>query len=133
MGNDGQALPPYLMQAISQKTVLCNLSPTNRFRLWCHNIAFDARFDAFILTLILISSALLAVEDPVRPEAQVGGCVHDIVLGLLRFQSCSIRLALNTCAVNRSTKISRQLTSYLQLSSPLSCLSRSSPSACGAT
>ena len=76
LGNDGKKLRPYLMQDISQKTVLCNLSSTNRFRLWCHNIAFDARFDGFILTLILISSALLAVEDPVRPDAQVeeGGC-----------------------------------------------------------
>eukprot|EP00045_Choanoeca_perplexa_P018233 m.282974 g.282974 ORF g.282974 m.282974 type:complete len:1665 (+) comp17755_c0_seq4:1769-6763(+) len=71
VANDGKELRPYLMQDITQNTVLCSLTPTNKFRLWCHNIAFDSRFDAFILLLILISSALLAVEDPVHPEAQI--------------------------------------------------------------
>jgi hypothetical protein len=71
LGNDGKELRPYLMQDISQNTAFFCLSPTNPFRLWCHNIAFDSRFDAFILLLILVSSALLAVEDPVNPDASV--------------------------------------------------------------
>lgn len=47
------------------------LGPDNTVRRWCHRVGFDRRFDSLVLTLIIISSALLAAEDPVNPDAEI--------------------------------------------------------------
>eukprot|EP00730_Choanoeca_flexa_P002876 TRINITY_DN11215_c0_g1_i2.p1 TRINITY_DN11215_c0_g1~~TRINITY_DN11215_c0_g1_i2.p1 ORF type:complete len:973 (+),score=264.15 TRINITY_DN11215_c0_g1_i2:187-2919(+) len=69
--SQGKELPSHMMQHMANNTVLCGLTSSNAFRQWCHRIAFDDRFDAFILMLIVISSALLAAEDPVNPDATI--------------------------------------------------------------
>jgi len=61
----------WLMQPINNYNAFFALSMTNRFRLFVHRIAFDRRFDTMILLAILISSLLLAVENPVDGNAPI--------------------------------------------------------------
>lgn len=42
--------------------------PKNRFRLFCYRIIRHSLFDNFILICIMISSAMLAVEDPLQSK-----------------------------------------------------------------
>ncbi|XP_032322744.1 voltage-dependent L-type calcium channel subunit alpha-1S isoform X1 [Camelus ferus] len=44
-------------------------SPTNRIRILCHRIVNATWFTNFILLFILLSSAALAAEDPIRAES----------------------------------------------------------------
>ncbi|XP_037352726.1 voltage-dependent L-type calcium channel subunit alpha-1S [Talpa occidentalis] len=44
-------------------------SPTNKFRVLCHRIVNATWFTNFILLFILLSSAALAAEDPIRAES----------------------------------------------------------------
>ena len=46
-------------------------SQSNKFRVWVHHTVFTTAMDNFILVLIIISSLLLAVEDPVNKEADI--------------------------------------------------------------
>lgn len=61
----------WLMQPINDYKPFFVLAPTNRFRVFVHGVAFDRRFDTLILLAILISSVLLAVEDPVNENALI--------------------------------------------------------------
>ncbi|XP_007456198.1 PREDICTED: voltage-dependent L-type calcium channel subunit alpha-1S [Lipotes vexillifer] len=45
------------------------LSPTNKIRVLCHRIVNATWFTNFILLFILLSSAALAAEDPIRTES----------------------------------------------------------------
>ena len=60
----------FLLTPQNNNSLFC-LTPSNPVRRFCHRIAFDRRFDAFVLLLIIISSALLAAENPTDPDAQI--------------------------------------------------------------
>lgn len=46
-------------------------SSTNPLRSWAYSLAFARWFENFVLVCIVISSALLAIEDPVHENAQI--------------------------------------------------------------
>ncbi|XP_065165999.1 voltage-dependent calcium channel type D subunit alpha-1 isoform X1 [Atheta coriaria] len=46
-------------------------SPTNRFRIFCHWLSNHSIFSNIILVCIMISSALLAMEDPIDTKSQM--------------------------------------------------------------
>ncbi|CAH0562347.1 unnamed protein product [Brassicogethes aeneus] len=45
-------------------------SPTNRFRIFCHWLCNHSAFGNIILVCIMVSSALLAVEDPINSDSE---------------------------------------------------------------
>eukprot|EP00055_Hartaetosiga_balthica_P010685 m.46411 g.46411 ORF g.46411 m.46411 type:complete len:1783 (-) comp7266_c0_seq1:384-5732(-) len=77
----GEPLRKHLVRPISMNRSLFCLPPTSSFRRFFYNIASDRRFENFILILILISSALLAVEDPLNSDAKINKnlAVADII------------------------------------------------------
>ncbi|XP_071083520.1 muscle calcium channel subunit alpha-1-like isoform X5 [Haliotis cracherodii] len=54
---------------IPQASSLFMFSPTNRFRLFCHKTCNHSYFGNIVLACILISSAMLAAEDPLRSKS----------------------------------------------------------------
>ncbi|KAK8396140.1 hypothetical protein O3P69_005321 [Scylla paramamosain] len=60
--NKAKPLPPYSSFFI--------FSHTNRFRVFCHWICNHSLFSNVILVCILISSGMLAAEDPLRSDSQ---------------------------------------------------------------
>lgn len=56
---------------INPFTSLFLFSQENTFRQKCHAIAFNERFDNLILAAIIVSSILLALEDPVDKDAKI--------------------------------------------------------------
>ncbi|XP_065647840.1 voltage-dependent N-type calcium channel subunit alpha-1B isoform X3 [Hydra vulgaris] len=63
-------------------------SPTNRFRLFCHKIVNLRYFDHFMIAVIILSSAALAVEDPIDRYNEINSVlvycdyVFTIIFGL---------------------------------------------------
>nr|WCO13213.1 voltage-gated calcium channel [Astacus leptodactylus] len=60
--NKVKPLPPYSSFFI--------FSHTNRFRVFCHTVCNHSLFSNVILVCILISSGMLAAEDPLRSDSQ---------------------------------------------------------------
>ncbi|XP_070193049.1 muscle calcium channel subunit alpha-1-like isoform X2 [Littorina saxatilis] len=54
---------------IPQASSLFVFSPTNKFRMLCHKTCNHSYFSNVVLACILISSAMLAAEDPLRSES----------------------------------------------------------------
>lgn len=54
---------------IEREHELIGFFPSHRIRQACHWVVNLRYFDDFILVIILISSVLLAVEDPVNPDS----------------------------------------------------------------
>lgn len=77
--NIGEDANPIVSDAPKSKTLpippgsnsLFCLKDDNGFRIFCHKIANHPYFGNFVLICILISSFLLAAEDPVRPRAKI--------------------------------------------------------------
>ncbi|VEL33745.1 unnamed protein product [Protopolystoma xenopodis] len=59
---DSRLIPPY-----SAFFIFTN---TNKFRVFCHNVVCSSYFSNIVLACILISSALLAAEDPLRSNSR---------------------------------------------------------------
>ncbi|KAL7060820.1 hypothetical protein AAHC03_010160 [Spirometra sp. Aus1] len=53
-------------QSIPPHSAFFIFSPTNKFRVFCHNIVSSPIFTNMVLACILISSALLSAEDPLN-------------------------------------------------------------------
>ncbi|KAL3321146.1 Voltage-dependent L-type calcium channel subunit alpha-1C [Cichlidogyrus casuarinus] len=99
-----KTIPPYISFFL--------FSDTNKFRVFCHNLVCSSYFNNMILLSILISSALLAAEDPVNPESQMNRtleifdliftaiftieiCLKMIAYGALLHPGCFCRNAFN--------------------------------------
>ncbi|EGD78396.1 voltage-dependent L type calcium channel alpha 1 [Salpingoeca rosetta] len=94
---DNVPLRKHLTRAVANNKSLFCLGPRNSFRKFCNNIAYDNRFESVILLLILISSALLAAEDPVNLDAQIN---KDLETADIFFTSVfSLEMALKIVAL----------------------------------
>ncbi|CAG9828455.1 unnamed protein product, partial [Diabrotica balteata] len=71
-------------------------SPTNRFRVFCHWLCNHSYFSNMILVCIMVSSALLAVEDPIDTESETNKVLSkfDVFFTII----FSIELMLKTTA-----------------------------------
>ncbi|XP_057654962.1 muscle calcium channel subunit alpha-1 isoform X8 [Diorhabda carinulata] len=71
-------------------------SPTNRFRVFCHWLCNHSYFSNMILLCIMVSSALLAVEDPIDTESETNKVLSkfDVFFTII----FSIELMLKTTA-----------------------------------
>ncbi|CAH1103425.1 unnamed protein product [Psylliodes chrysocephalus] len=71
-------------------------SPTNRFRVFCHWLCNHSYFSNMILVCIMVSSALLAVEDPIDSESETNKVLStfDVFFTII----FSIELMLKTIA-----------------------------------
>lgn len=57
------------IKPIPQASSLFIFAPTNRFRVLCHKICNHSYFGNIVLACILISSAMLAAEDPLKSKS----------------------------------------------------------------
>ncbi|KAK7582611.1 hypothetical protein V9T40_014056 [Parthenolecanium corni] len=67
---------PVKQVPIPQASSFFILSPTNRIRIMCHKIINHTYFTNIILVCILVSSALLAAEDPTGNDASRAGILQ---------------------------------------------------------
>ncbi|CAH1158375.1 unnamed protein product [Phyllotreta striolata] len=103
-GNDDGA-QPRRMSEIKQNTQTLPIppassffifSPTNRFRVFCHWFCNHSYFSNMILVCIMVSSALLAVEDPIDTNSETNKVLSkfDVFFTII----FSIELMLKTIA-----------------------------------
>nr|AEJ87267.1 voltage operated calcium channel Cav1A [Dugesia japonica] len=62
MKTESQTIPPYSAFFI--------FSDTNKFRVFCHNVVCHSYFGNIVLVCILVSSVMLAAEDPIRTSSR---------------------------------------------------------------
>jgi len=76
------------------------LAPNNRFRLFLHRLLRNRYFESFILILILISSILLALDQPtLDPNSQLKKALHvmNIILTICFAGEMAIKLVVKGC------------------------------------
>nr|XP_047135702.1 voltage-dependent R-type calcium channel subunit alpha-1E isoform X2 [Hydra vulgaris] len=52
-------------------------SPTNRFRVLCHKIVYSRYFDPFMVIMIVLSSLVLCIQDPVNDNNSINLVIDD--------------------------------------------------------
>ncbi|XP_008065304.1 voltage-dependent L-type calcium channel subunit alpha-1S isoform X1 [Carlito syrichta] len=71
-------------------------SPTNKIRVLCHRIVNATWFTNFILLFILLSSAALAAEDPIRAESMRNQILKHFDIGFTSVFTVEIVLKMTT-------------------------------------